>query len=151
MNERVVRAVLELPPTSNNIYFNQPGGGRSLTTEARSWKRRAIGEVVRQGKIGLQEAFDYERKYWLELHFFFEAVINKGWNEFYKRGPKKGQRKAQSKWKKMDLSNRVKLVEDAVKGATGVDDSCTFAHFLLKDCDPDNPRVEVALFTIKED
>lgn len=146
-----VRASLPLPPTSNNIYADKSGGGRVKTTEARSWQNRAVKEIMRQSGLGIQDEFDEERMYWLDLHFFFEAVVNKGWYERYKRGPKKGRRKAGSKWKKIDLGNRLKLLEDTIKNSVGVDDSATFVLHLTKDCDPGNPRVEVQLYTMAED
>ena len=146
-----VEISLDMPPTSNHIYFNVSGQGRRLTTEARSWKKKAIGLIVRKAHLGFQDAFDPSAKYWLELRFFFSSIMNKGWDEFFMRGPKKGQRKAKTKWKKMDLTNRVKLVEDAVTAATGVDDSATFVNLLTKDVDPSNPRVEVALYSIQEE
>jgi Holliday junction resolvase RusA-like endonuclease len=148
---RKVIIAMELPPTSNNIYFNVRGKGRRLTTEARSWKKKAIGRIVREAGLGFQNAFDENARYWLELAFFFESIVNKGWDEFYVRGPKKGQRKAKTKWVKMDISNRVKLVEDAVKAATGVDDSATFVHILAKDVDKKNPRVEITFLQMAED
>ena len=151
MKHYKISATLAMPPTSNNIYANRGGGGRVKTTEARSWQNRAIKEIMRQSKLGIQTAFDPTRMYWLDLHFFFEEVINKGWNEFYTRGPKKGQRKADTKWKKIDLGNRLKLLEDTVKSAVGVDDSATFVLHLTKDCDPSNPRVVVELYSMPED
>jgi Holliday junction resolvase RusA-like endonuclease len=144
-----IQVVLAMPPTSNNIYANKGGGGRVKTTEARSWQLRAVKEIMRQSNLGIQSEFDDTRMYWLDLHFFFDVVVNKGWNEFYKRGAKKGQRKSENKWKKIDLGNRLKLLEDTVKDATGVDDSATFVLHLTKDCDPENPRVEVRLLEME--
>lgn len=151
MKHYKISATLELPPTSNNIYFNRGGGGRTMTTEARSWQNKAVKEIMRQSKLGIQSEFDPTRMYWLDLHFFFEEVINKGWNEFYTRGAKKGQRKAENKWKKIDLGNRLKLLEDTVKITVGVDDSATFVLHLTKDCDPTAPRVVVALYSMPEE
>lgn len=151
MKHYKISATLEMPPTSNNIYANRGGGGRVKTTEARSWQNRAVKEIMRQSKLGIQDEFDPTRMYWLDLHFFFEEVVNKGWDEFYARGPKKGQRKAETKWKKIDLGNRLKLLEDTVKIAVGVDDSSTFVLHLTKDCDPTNPRVLVSLYSMPED
>jgi len=145
-----ISATLDMPPTSNNIYA-QSGNKRIKTTEARSWQNRAVKEIMRQSKIGIQTEFDPNRMYWLDLHFFFEAVINKGWNEFWKRGKKEGQRKAETKWKKIDLGNRLKLLEDTVKNAVGVDDCATFVLHLTKDCDPTNPRVEVRMYSMPEE
>jgi Holliday junction resolvase RusA-like endonuclease len=146
-----IEATLPLPPTSNNIYVDRAGGGRTKTTEARSWQRRATKDIMRQSDLTIQAEFDPDRMYWMDLHFFFAAVINKKWQERYKRGPKKGQRKGENKWKKIDLSNRIKLLEDTVRNAVGVDDCSTFVLHLTKDCDPDNPRVEVAMYSISGD
>jgi Holliday junction resolvase RusA-like endonuclease len=146
-----ISATLPLPPTSNNIYINRREGGRVKSTEARSWQNRAVKEIVRQSGLTVQDEFDPTRMYWLDLHFYFKEVINKGWNEYYKRGGKKGQRKAENKWKKIDLGNRLKLLEDTVKIAVGVDDSATFVLHLIKDCDSENPRVEVQMFSMPGD
>lgn len=142
---RKVEGTLTMPPTSNNIYIKRPGGGRMLSSEARTWRTRSVKELTRQANLGFLKALDPNQMYFLVLHFYFERVINKGWNEFYTRGIKKGQRKAETKWKKIDTSNRVKLAEDTVKIVTGVDDCATFFHVLIKDCDPENPRLEITL------
>jgi Holliday junction resolvase RusA-like endonuclease len=143
-------ATLAMPPTSNNIYTSS-SGKRVKTTQARSWQNRAVKEIMRQSGLTIQSEFDPNRMYWLDLHFFFEAVINKGWNERWQRGKKQGQRKAETKWKRIDLGNRLKLLEDTVKNAVGVDDSATFVLHLTKDCDPTNPRVEVRMYSMPED
>lgn len=143
-------ATLAMPPTSNNIYTSS-GGKRIKTREARAWQNRAVRELMRQSKLGIQDEFDPNRMYWLDLHFFFEAVVNKGWDERWQRGTKQGQRKAETKWKKIDLSNRIKLLEDTVRNAVGVDDSATFVLHLTKDCDPTNPRVRVEFYSMTGD
>jgi Holliday junction resolvase RusA-like endonuclease len=140
-----IHATLSMPPSSNHIYFNIHGGGRGMTGEAKSWKKKATTQVINQNRLQFSQPLDPNEKYDLTLHFYFAEIENKGWNEFFTRGEKAGQRKAETRWKRMDLSNRVKLVEDAIKDAVGVDDSCTFIHTLAKDHDPENPRVEVTL------
>lgn len=149
MSEAVYKmsATLEMPPTSNNIYISI-GKRRQKSSLARAWQNRAVRDIMRQSNLTVQNEFDPERMYWLDLTFYFDQVVNKGWSEFYKRGPKKGQRKADTKWKKIDLGNRLKLLEDTVKAAVGVDDSSTFVLHLTKDCDPDNPRVEVCMYSM---
>jgi|GEM_PF-4710106 len=142
-----LQATLEMPPTSNNIYISV-GKRRQKSSLARAWQNRAVKEITRQSNLTIQSEFDPERMYWLDLTFYFDVVVNKGWHEFYKRGAKKGQRKADSKWKKIDLGNRLKLLEDTVKIAAGVDDSSTFVLHLIKTCDPKNPRVEVCLYSL---
>jgi len=140
-----IHALLSMPPSSNNIYFNIQGGGRGLTGEARSWKKKATTEIINQNQLQFAKALDPNVKYELVLHFYFEQIENKGCNEFFTKGAKAGQRKAETRWKRMDLSNRIKLVEDALKDAIAVDDSSTFIHTLVKDEDPKEPRVEVTL------
>lgn len=150
MKRYKISATLPLPPTSNNIYVSH-GRRRIKTTEARSWQNKAVKEILRQSDLGIQDEFDPDRMYRLDLHFFFAAVVNKGWDERWMRGSKKGQRKAERKWKKIDLGNRLKLLEDTVKIAVGVDDCATFVLHLVKDCDPTNPRVDVQMFSMPED
>jgi Holliday junction resolvase RusA-like endonuclease len=135
---------LDLPPSSNNIYYNIKGG-RALTSEARSWKRRAVHSMVEQGNLCLDTSFEPDSKYGIELYFFFKAVENEGW---YKRD-KNGNRKAKSRWKKIDLSNRIKLLEDALKDATGVDDSAIFEMIIYKK-QSDKPMVMIEIYEAPE-
>ena len=148
---KAIKVVLPMPPSSNNIYVKKPKGGMTKSTEARSWERRALQTIVRDNNLGLQSEFDREAMYWLDLTFYFEEITNKGWHERWKKGAKKGQRKAENKWKKIDLSNRIKLLEDTVRKAVGVDDSATMELSLHKRCSPDNPRVEIEFCTIEEE
>lgn len=149
VNRIKVSVVVTMPPTSNNIYVNIPGG-RTKTTEARSWQNRAVKTLIRDAKLGFQNGLNPNKRYLLIMVFYFEQIKNKGWDQFYKRGAKKGQRKAETKWKKIDLSNRVKLAEDTMKIATGVDDSATMAHLLIKEWDPKNPRLVMELIELPE-
>lgn len=124
----------ELPPSSNKIYFQ----GTRLTRHAREYGERfAHYMAIKHG----HEIIDIDPKklYAVHLRFFFESLVNAGWTE----RDRKGQRKAKSPYKKIDLTNRVKLLEDCLRDAIGVDDSQTFAVSLEKHHDPDNPRVEI--------
>ena len=140
-----------MPPTSNNIYFNRAGGGRTKTAEARSWQTRAVKKIMEDSNLGFEKNLDPEKGYLLVMVFFFDRIINKGWTQYFSKGPKKGQRKVDSKWKKIDLTNRVKLAEDTMKDATGVDDSATMATMLIKECDPKNPRLVMELVELPEE
>lgn len=152
MNQKDIRIAVELtlPPTSNHIYTNR-GGKRILSNEARSWKRRAVSLISRTAKLGWMAELDVNSRYLLVLVFYFDYLENKGWSESYTRGPKKGKRKAETRWRKIDLSNRIKLAEDAMKEATGVDDSATFAQILLKEEDAKNTRLSMTLVQIPEE
>lgn len=150
MKRQKISVVLPMPPTSNNIYANKPGGGRTKTTHARSWQNRAVKSIIRDAKLGFQDGLDPNKRYLLILVFYFDQIINKGWGQFYKKGKKKGQMKVETKWKKIDLSNRIKLAEDTMKIASGVDDCATMALLLLKECDPENPRLVMELIELPE-
>lgn len=147
VNNKTVKVTLTMPPSSNHIYINK-SGGRIKTAEARAWQNKAVREIIEQAKLGFQENLDQNKQYALLMTFYFKQIINKGWGEIYKKGDKKGQRKSQNKWKRVDLSNRVKLAEDAMKIATGVDDSSTMASILIKTCDPQNPRLYMELIEL---
>lgn len=132
MTDRVlISASIKNPPSSNHIYANGPHGGRVLTRLARQWKILAIKELT--GQMSIEDSFDPDQAYAVTLIFYLKNVENEGWYRRYKRGPKAGQRYAQRRWKKIDLSNLVKLAEDSLKEAMGVDDCAFFELRLVKD------------------
>lgn len=87
---------LPLPPSTNNLYYTGTDGKRHLTTEAREYKKKVYEEVEKLVCV-------LHRKvppppFSVHMHIRFPD-----------------QRKA-------DLSNRIKVVEDAIFGALGYDD-----------------------------
>jgi Holliday junction resolvase RusA-like endonuclease len=65
--------------------------------------------------------------YELEIHFTFPTVVNKGW---YKK-------RAKTLYKKFDVGNRRKLIEDCLVEALGsIDDSLFFRLVLTKSQGP---------------
>lgn len=134
----------------------------ALTEEAQRLKIRVKHAVI--GVIGTVMAFptDPELIYRFDLIAYFEALENPGWFEFWKedkyytRDTKdgrhkkgelkhhKGERKAKTRYKRIDLDNRIKFLQDCVSKAIGIpDDSQIFIGHQEKREDPDNPRVEV--------
>jgi len=127
-----------LPPTSNNIYVRHPSGrGRVLSAKARHFKIRAMQAVQSRGQVVLLQV-EKNIPYELHLAIFFEQVENKA--------SRKGDR-----YKKMDLSNRIKLIEDTIAEAVGLDDSHNFRTIQEKHCDPDNPGLYVTLSRVPEE
>ena len=130
-----------LPPSSNKIYEpvwvqGKPKGKR-LTQTARKFKVRAMRVIQQEGRaalLNLKEHIPYE----LRIVVFFEKVINKGW-------PKTDYR-----YKKVDATNRIKLIEDTAADGLGVDDRHNFRIVLEKHCDPDNPGLYVSLLEVPE-
>jgi len=120
-----------LPPSSNNIYIKRPGGGRMLSQKARTFKVRAMQTIQKEGGVAflnLKEGVPYE----MRLSVFFEAVENKGYPD-----------KAKTKFKRIDIGNRLKLIEDTVSDALSLDDCHNFRIILEKHCDPKNPGLYI--------
>lgn len=142
-----------LPPSSNKIYEPawvtgkpKPKGVR-LTTAAGRFKIKAMQHIQQKGRtalIHLREDVPYE----LHLAVFFDKVENKTWVDDPNGKTAKG--KDRRRFKKIDVSNRVKLIEDTTADAVGLDDCHNFRIVLEKHCDPDNPGIYVSLREIAE-
>lgn len=100
-----------LPPSANNAYANMRGGGRILTPEGRAYKTETRSFITRTYPFQVAQVRQNE-PYVLYVRLHFDNIENDGW-------PKK----AKSRYKTIDASNRVKLLEDCVKDACGVDDA----------------------------
>lgn len=153
----------ELPPSANNAFYNAPGGGRRLTTAAKNWKARFSAHLAQQHLFTIQEmrnavAEGAVLSVEITLRFPLKEVCVLGWPKRYKkdtwvgkRGTKSrrlkraGERKAESRYQRMDISNRYKLVEDAVADTLGVDDRFNFVVSGKKLVDDENPGLSVLL------
>lgn len=137
-----------LPPSSNKIYFR----GTILKKEARDYAEK-FSLFAAQKHLHEISQMNPQGLFALHLRFFFETLVNETWNNM----SLPPSRRAKSRYKKLDLSNRIKLLEDCVRDALDIDDSQTFAASQEKHQDPKNPRVEIeveevspALFGVQE-
>jgi len=78
----------------------------------KKFKAKATAELAKQISFGASP-LDQNAPYELQLDFYLPVLVNKGW-------PKK----AKTKYKRRDVSNLVKVVEDLLSWCLGVDDSC---------------------------
>lgn len=128
-----------LPPTSNKIYVR----GTMLTGEAREYAETFAQETRKYLYISGSKTLDPNAIYALHLRFYFSELVNRSYNnpEF---PPSK---RAKTRYKKIDLSNRIKLLEDCVRDLLAVDDCQTFAGSQEKhQCGPgEKERVEIAV------
>ena len=100
-----------LPPTVNHAYVNKKTGGRFLSKEGRRFKE-SVAALLR-AKCGAElRGLDENSPYGLGLRFSFPSVENATW-------PKS----AAHRFKKWDVTNRIKLLEDALCAACKLDDS----------------------------
>jgi hypothetical protein len=118
--------LMGLPPTTNNAYFdnvvykfsakkgkNVPIVNRVLTDEGDKYKTDVKAKLTQEypGAMMVMRK-DIPLGLAIRLDFPEAKMLNLTW-------PKK----AKTRYKKLDASNRVKLLEDAIATAGGVDDS----------------------------
>ena len=129
----------ELPPTSNKIYFR----GTILTKTAREYAER-FSMVISREYLPAINQLDPNALYAVHLHFYFETVVNATYND----PDTPASKRAKSRYKRFDLTNRIKLLEDCVRDALAIDDSQTFIACQEKHMDPRNPRVEIYIHEV---
>jgi Holliday junction resolvase RusA-like endonuclease len=124
-----------LPPTSNKIYFR----GTQLTSKARKYAEDFA--LYMRNYIAEISELDPNAVYAVHLRFYFPKLINPTYNDMSLPPSKR----AKSRYKKIDLTNRIKLLEDCIRDALAIDDSQTFAASQEKhQCQPGElERVEI--------
>ena len=107
-----------IPQSVNSIYFTR-GRKRILSSEGRKFKN---GFIVSRGGLPASTLMKFEADpnaaYVLEMWFFLpqEKLYNKTF----------GQRDGVARFKKMDVSNLIKLAEDAISELLGIPDQNNF-------------------------
>jgi Holliday junction resolvase RusA-like endonuclease len=113
-----------IPPTSNKIYVTDWRRKRRFKSrQANAFQHRFMREVVPVYLPWLSQLIGPETDpsvvYSVFVYFYLDKwdILNKTW------GAKKSP--AKTRYKKMDLENRFKLLHDCLSKATGIDD-CHF-------------------------
>ncbi len=126
-NIQRIRLTLPLPPSINQQY-TRAGNRRVLSKEHASFKRRVKHQVHRLRVDGV-------------ITDDFIAALNQGWVglflDFYFETPLR-----------RDLDGGLKITQDALLDAMGVNDNRVVDIHLVKRIDPATPRVEVELEAI---
>lgn len=107
-----------IPPTSNKLYFR----GTQLTAVSRKYAEDFSKFAMQRHGAEILE-MDSKSTYALHLRFYFLSLVNSKWND-PKCPPSK---RPKSRYKRIDLSNRIKLLEDCIRDALDIDDAQTFA------------------------
>lgn len=92
-----------------------------MTTKGKAVKHE-ITQLVVKHIASMPQVFSEEHKLKLTVDLYFSAVENSGWS--------KG--KAKNRYKRIDVSNRAKLLEDALFSGIGIDDSLIFELIMRK-------------------
>ncbi len=136
MKEVFSATISILPPSVNEMYVYTTRGPRP-SSKMKKFKAQAGVEIAKQVNFS-GEPLDPNKPYRLNVHYYLPSMFNKGW-------PKK----AKTRYKRRDVSNLVKVLEDVVSECLGIDDSCFIEEFVKKHHGPDSDFVGIRL-TIAE-
>jgi len=120
-------------PSVNKMYFTLPHGRgkRVLTGEGVTFKNAMHMAVTEAWKEAGLPTIDEEEMLDLELWFRFEKL-----------------RDAKGRFVKLDASNRIKITEDALMAALGIDDQQNFHLDIWKTVGP--PATLIRLWRLEE-
>lgn len=127
-----------LPPSVNDAWFMLPGGGRTLKT---SGKKYVAETKTMLGRVYPKELMTFHKNepYLVFWRVHLKTVENETWG-----APKKG---AKTRYKKIDVTNRIKILEDVIADVTGIDDSCTLTFGIQKvKADEKGERIEIFIW-----
>lgn len=110
---------LPMPPSLNKLYFTMRGR-RVLSAEGKRVKA-LIQSKITQAAAHLPE-LSTEQPVTLTVHLYFKRLENAGWS--------KG--KAKTRYKRVDVDNRAKLLKDAVEAGLGLGDHLVFKLVIEK-------------------
>lgn len=109
-----------LPLSSNQAYWNNPAGGRVLTKAGAAYKAEVKNHII---KNHATETGQLKKDCAVGglVAFGFPNMLTKNWPG-----------KAKNRFQRLDIDNRVKLLQDAIKEATSMDDSQICFDFKYK-------------------
>ena len=133
----------EIPPSINKLYYFRKGR-RILSSEGRAWKNRFIS-----GRGGLSfndlTSIDIskEERLSLTLRFYLkeDRVFSKNWGK---------DKRVKSPFKRLDVSNLIKITEDALSELLCIDDRANFEIHAYKDVCNTDEMIEIILSAIGE-
>ncbi len=127
-----------IPPSVNHAYFTR-GGKRILTKVGRAYIFEVRTSIVRDNP-GALSFFKKNKPYVVYFRFYLPQLYNKGFSS--------GQ--TDTRYKVIDVSNRVKLLEDALMDAAGIDDSQHVAMLTHK-CLGEKEETHITIWSPEEE
>jgi len=130
-----------LPPSDNHIRVHRRQGGEVYSKEAEEYRSLFRKHAHTHYFLPIQQfvrGHNVTSAYRLTIIFYFDTLVNAGWLI-------EGKKKAKSLYKKMDVGNRRKLLEDCLAETLALDDSLTMELTLVKAMDPEKQRVSLYL------
>ena len=131
-----------VPPSENRIRVHRRQGGQVYSKEARDFVTR-FSQYARENYFNQVNRFVARHTevsvYRLSLEFAFPTLVNAGWS---KVGVKN---KAKTRYKRFDVGNRRKLIEDCLSSVLGeIDDSLFFELVLTKTMGTERVTIHLA-------
>lgn len=138
-----LRLSLPMPPSANKIYRKNKWGGLCLSKEATLYKEKAKGVVSSPDTFPKICNFPtgIETVYGFYMKLYFESVENEGWYIT----DNNGEKRAKTRYKRIDYDNRIKFLQDCVASALGIDDCQIFKAEQEKRQDHINPRADIVI------
>ncbi len=130
------------PISVNAMYSEGPHGRRFLTTEGKHYKDKLREETSRAvsilpWKIAVDGVYKQGASASLEILLVMDNLLNGAWKV---GGGTTGKGDPQSPYRRIDGSNYIKLIEDAVAEGIGIDDSANLRTVVEKAQSKTNPR-----------
>lgn len=135
-------AVPSVPLSVNHAYAKKRGGGRVLTKAGKKYKLETKTYIARYYANTLN-FFKPNTQYLVIVEFTFkgrDSLICKGWPD-----------EAKNRHKRLDVTNRTKLFEDAFAEAVGVDDKDNFFFGVGKTWHRDYERTNIWVWNREEE
>lgn len=130
-----------VPPSVNHAYITVRNK-RILTKDGQKYKNETKTFIARNYPSQLT-IFSKERQYavLVRVTLLEDAVLCKGF----------ATGKVEGRYKKLDATNRIKLLEDALAEAAGIDDRQNFVFTAVKDWSKDKEFTDVWVWTRYEE
>lgn len=132
-----------LPPSINHFYMTFKKGGktiRAITKEGRAYKKLTLAHLTQEYPTEFA-MIKKDMPYLIVVKLFFKTIFNRSWPET-----------AKTRYKRLDGTNRIKVFEDVLADASGIDDSQNLT-FIIEKCDGggDEPHTEVWMWNTEEE
>ncbi len=130
----------KIPPSINTVYkVNRRTGALYMDSSAKAYKEE-FAKYARENWISQIHGFNTEAVYYVGYSFFFprEELINEKYGK---------DKRIKSRYKKFDVDNMVKLLQDCVSYTFGFNDSHIFS-FAAEKTLADKRYVEIKISEI---
>ena len=128
----------ELPPSINKLYTISSFRSITLTAAGRKFKNKIISEFTQKLLFHIGQ-LDPNKAHTLEFIFYMPEIENKGWEDG----------KTKTRFKRQDITNLIKLLEDCLMTVLCIDDSSLVSSSFSKV--KGGPKVGITIIELDED